>query len=68
MKWYENEKKLKERWKRDILKRTTVKYEAKEKERQNMRNRTLRKIHQEKKRTKILKIKQQKFQRILNYV
>lgn len=24
MKWYENEKKLKERWKRDILKRTTV--------------------------------------------
>lgn len=33
MKLYENEKKLKERWKRDILKRTTVKYEAKEKER-----------------------------------
>lgn len=32
-----------------------------------MRNRTSRKIHQEK-RTKILKIKQQKFQRILNYI
>lgn len=48
-------------------KENNSKYEAKEKERQNMRNRTSRKIHQEK-RTKILKIKQQKFQRILNYI
>lgn len=36
-------------------KENNSKYEAKEKERQNMRNRTSRKIHQEK-RTKILKI------------
>lgn len=38
-------------------KENNSKYEAKEKERQNMRNRTSRKIHQEK-RTKISKIKQ----------